>query len=1073
MISHNNRSQTNNAKQPFLLLLLLAVVVGTAPASWATGVIDTIVGGANGDGLPAAVAKIAPEGMDRDSSGNFYIADSGGNRIRRIDASTNIITTIAGNGTAGFSGDNGPATAAMLNSPSGLVVDTAGNVYFSDETNHRVRRIDGHSGIITTFAGNGSTTFNSDGIPATSASLYYPEGLALLPDGSLLIADSQHFRIRKVSTNGIITTVAGAGNSFVPLGDNGPATSALLSNPVDVGTDTQGNFYIADAGICRIRRVDAVTQIITTVAGGAGGGATICSDAGDNGPAINADINGPSRIAVTTRHIYIAEQSKRVRDLDLTTGMITTNAGTGSTGSSGDGGLATHATFTDISGVWADDLGNIRIADAGARNVRLVNATGIIDTIVGGANGDGLPAEEAVLAPQGMDWDAHGNLYIVDTTGNCIRRIDAVTNIITTIAGTGAAGFGGDNGPAIAATLNNPTAIAVDSAGNLYVSDERNHRVRRVDGRSGVITTFAGNGSSTYNGDGIAATAASLYYPEGLALVPDGSLLIADSDHLRVRKVSPSGIISTVAGTGNSFGPANLGDGGPATSAVLVYPVDVTVDSAGNFYITDATTCIVWRVDATTRIISRIAGGAGSGSSICAYRGDGGPALLASLNNPQSAVVDSNGIVYIAEPQAPRVRAVDPTTGVITTAAGTGVSSYSGDGGDPTRATFVHLGGLLLDTSNSLYIADRDGGNVRRILWSGTLASPTPTRTPSPLPTSTAVLPTATRTPTSTPTSTPPRTPTPIVGVSGRVLYYSNGAAVSNATLQLTAPLLGTVAQTQSDTSGQYSLSGLNVGSFSLRAQKTGDLSAGISALDAVYVLEALSGTRTLSSAQMLACDVTGNGSLSSLDASVILQYKSGLIPTLPVAQTCASDWAFVPAPQSAPIQTIAPLMRPGSCQAGAVTFNPLAGLTAGIDFSAVLFGDCTGNWQPGAGAGAALSAFGMYTPKTASAGHLGRVRRHGRRISVPLYVQADGGFQSLDAQFTYDPTVLSAVRVRLSGTTQGALMAANTTIPGQVVIALASATRLPAGQVLSLEFNSANARLTSNSIQIAHVAAN
>ena len=1136
------------------LVGLLAVAHGTALPTLAavpsTAVIDTVVGGANGDGLPAAVAKISPQGMGWDAGGNLYIADGAGNRIRRIEASTNIITTIAGNGIAGFSGDNGPASDATLNSPSGLAVDRDGNIYFSDERNHRVRRIDSRSGLITTFAGNGTTTFNGDGSPATTASLSYPEGLGLLPDGSLLIADSAHSRVRKVSPSGLITTAAGTGSSFDSLGDGGLATSGMLLSPVDIAVDARGNFYIADSQACRIRRVDATTQVITTVAGGAGSAASICSYTGDNGPASAADLEGPTRIAVTTRYLYVAEgstQAPRVRDVDLTTGIIATVVGTGTSGDGGDGGPATQATLTNITGLLVDSLG-LRIADSGARNVRLVNASGVIDTIAGGANGDGLPAEEATLAPQGMDWDGSRNLYIVDTAGNCVRRVDAVTGIITTMAGNGTAGFSGDNGPALVATLNSPTGIAVDSIGNVYVADERNHRVRRIDGRSGLITTFAGNGTATYNGDNLAATAASLYYPQGLALLPDGSLLIADSGNLRVRKVNPSGIITTVAGKGSSFG--SLGDGGPATSAVLVYPIELAVDAAANFYITDASTCRIRRVDATTQVITTVAGGAGSGSGICAYRGDNGLATAASLNSPGPIAVDSTGILYISEPPAPRVRAVDPNTGIIKTIAGTGVSSSSGDGGDPAQATFIYIGGLLLDAWNNLYVADAGAGNVRYIQWPQTLATPTsvatpvqtatftpsptstptatptltstptptktPTLTPSPTSTPTATptltsTPTPTKTPTFTPspTSTPTamptltstRTPTrtstpyptntlpptstatgtptvppqptatPVAGIAGQVLYYSNGASVSGTTLELTDPLVSSIplGQAQTDAAGQYAFTGLSVGTLTVRAEKTGDLGAGISALDAVYILEALSGSRALSPAQILACDVTGNGSLSVLDASMILQYKSGLITSLPVAQACASDWAFLPVQSStSAFQPVQPQMLTGSCQAGAEAFSPLVGISSGVDFAAVLFGDCTGNWQPSV---AATMVSGLSTPALRSAPSVwvGRAWRHGRRIGIPLYVRRDGGFQGLDVQVSYDPAVLNARGVRRTGTTQGTAMAANTATPGQMIISLASATRLPAGQALSLEFTATQPHVSTGSIHVSH----
>src|SRR5579862_5267564 len=707
--------------------------------------------------------------------------------------------------------------------------------------------------------------------------------------------------------------------------------------------------------------------------------------------------------------------------------------------------------------------------------------TGTIDTVIGGSDGDGLPADVAKIDPQEIAFDANGNVLIADGAGNRIRRIDGGSWVITTIAGTGSPGFGGDNSLAVNATLDLPTGLVVDSNGDIYFSDERNHRVRRIDARTGVITTVAGNGTgSSYDttvGDGGPATNATVYYPEGLAFLPDGSLLIADSGHARVRTVATNGIITTVAGTGSSFG--SLGDNGPAVNALLTYPRDVTTDAAGNYYITDGGMCRVRRVDATTQIITTVAG-----SGTCAFGGDGGLATAATLNTPLRAVIDANGYLYIGEPHAPRVRCVDPTTGFINTVAGTGFALGSGDGGSAAQATFGSISSLLLSGSD-LYVGDDVVGSVRYIQWSMTqpaptatltLVPPTPTRTPTRSPTSPpASIPTRTptwtpiptrtsmRPPTSTPTKTVPRaTATPIVGIGGQVLYYSNSLPVGSALMQLTNP----PTQTQTDLNGQYTFAGLSIGSTSVWAHKAGDVGDGVSALDAVYILESLSGSRTLSAAQQIACDVTGNGSLSTLDASMILQYKTGVMSSFPVAQTCNSDWTFLPLAQSSlTVQVTQPVIQTGVCQPGKVTFSPLAGIVSSVNFSAILFGDCTGNWQS-SGTGALTRA--LSAPANNTVG-LGRPQRHGRRVRVPLVVQAAGGFQGLDVQLSYDSAALKAVDVRTAPGAQGALMAANTSVPGAIVISLASAARLPAGPVLALEFTATHAPVATASIHVTH----
>jgi len=346
-----------------------------------------------------------------------------------------------------------------------------------------------------------------------------------------------------------------------------------------------------------------------------------------------------------------------------------------------------------------------------------------ITTVVGkfpvsSGTGDGLQANSAKIDPQSLVRDRLGNSFISDGAGNRIRRVDAVTNVITTIAGSGAAGFGGDGGPAIAATLNFPTGIALDTQGNVYFSDYRNHRVRRIDHSTGIITTVAGNGSTTYNGDGIAAASASLAYPNGLTFLADGSLLIADSFHLRVRRVfqgsNPSlpPSIETVAGTGSSLTPP--GDA-LATQALLVSPVDVHVDGAGNYFITDQQLCRIFRVEHATKVMVTVAGGAGTGSRVCSVGHMDVSATSTTLSQPSRGVIDLLGNLYILEPFS--IRVVSALTGIISSVANPGlVIGSTGDGGLPIDASFTFLAGLYVDpSSGDLYISDSGAGNVRRI----------------------------------------------------------------------------------------------------------------------------------------------------------------------------------------------------------------------------------------------------------------------------------------------------------------------------------------------------------------------
>ncbi len=336
----------------------------------------------------------------------------------------------------------------------------------------------------------------------------------------------------------LIETIAGGGSA---LGDNGPAASAQLNFPAGAVLDGAGNLYIADASNHRVRRVDTA-GVITTVAGGVGSGGGY---SGDGGQAAAAEIHLPQGVALDgAGNLYIADRNNhRVRRVD-TAGVITTVAGTGANSYGGDSGQAAAAQINAPSGVAADASGNLYIADTLNSRIRKVDAaTGIISTVAGtGANsygGDGGAATSAQIQyPYGVAVDGAGNLYIADTFNNRIRKVDAATGIISTVAGTGANSYGGDGGAATAAHMDNPYGVALDGLGNLYIADTNNHRVRKID-TAGVITTVAGTaGPGGYSGDGGAATAAELNTPRSMALDGLGNLYIADANNHRVRKVT-------------------------------------------------------------------------------------------------------------------------------------------------------------------------------------------------------------------------------------------------------------------------------------------------------------------------------------------------------------------------------------------------------------------------------------------------------------------------------------------------------------------------------------------------------
>jgi trimeric autotransporter adhesin len=550
------------------------------------GIINTVAGDGvfnfAGDGGPAASAELrGPRSVAADSSGNLFIADASNVRIRKID-STGVINTVAGVGIAGFGGDGVPATNAQIGVPEGIAVDRSGNLFIAEPGNARVREVTA-DGTINTIAGTGTPGFSGDGGPATSAQLNLPYGVAIDGSGNILISDLNNGRIRQVNTSGIISTVAGSATRGF-AGDGGPATSAQMVSPFRVAVDEGGNLLIADGSNQRVRKV-TTAGIITTVAGNGTAGFS-----GDGGIATSAQLNTPYGVSLDAGgNLFVADlNNNRVRTVNAA-GVITTLAGTGTAGNGGDSGPAARAQLRSPSDVLVDPSGNVFIADSTNFKIRKITPAGGISTVAGsgtsGFSGDNGAAIAAQFnRPMGLAMDAAGSLYIADLNNQRIRKLTPDGRVIT-IAGNGTAGLSGDGGPATSAQLNTPYGVAIDASGNLFIADTNNHCIRKVT-PAGVISTIVGMGGiAGFSGDGGQALYAQLNAPAGVAVDLAGNLFIADTNNSRIRMVNVAGIITTIAGTGaNGF----RGDGGPANSAWLSQPRHLTVDPAGNLFIVDA-----------------------------------------------------------------------------------------------------------------------------------------------------------------------------------------------------------------------------------------------------------------------------------------------------------------------------------------------------------------------------------------------------------------------------------------------------------------------------------------------------
>ena len=421
-----------------------------------------------------------------------------------------IITTVAGNGVLGHTGDGYPATAAEISEPYAVKFDKAGNLYISESVPCTIRKIT-PSGIITTIAGNGSCGYNGDGIPATTAQLSYPGGIAFDSIGNLFLTDgNSNGRVRKVDmTTGIITTIAGTGVAGFS-GDGGLADTAKLDDPYDVCFDRFGNLYIADLDNNRIRKVN---------------------------PA----------------------------------GIITTVAGNGSTIFSGAGGMATAAGISGVTGLCTDTIGNLYLADRFASRVLKVDTTGILTVIAGDglgySTGDGGPATAAQLNADRIVFDDTGNLYISSIYKFCVRKIDT-HGIIHTIVGIDTtAGYGGDGGQADTAKLDDPAGIGFDLCGNLYIADELNNRIRKV--------TFNSSCSGTLNVDVINTNLTMSLYPNPAF----NELTISSSN--KIAQITISNLIGQVAASRDGLTPSLSKGAGGVTQA----RVDVSVLPPGVYVV--------------------------------------------------------------------------------------------------------------------------------------------------------------------------------------------------------------------------------------------------------------------------------------------------------------------------------------------------------------------------------------------------------------------------------------------------------------------------------------------------------
>ena len=576
------------------------------------------------------------------NQGQLLITDISNVRLRYITTDP-FIQTIAGTGQLGFSGDGGPALAATFSTPLGTLATSYGStIYLADSDNQRIRILTGST--ISTFAGTGAAGATGDGGPAAAATLGGPYALAIDASQNILFTDLSNCAVRKIGLDGTIQRIAGTYARGYG-GDGGPATAALLSYPTGITVDPFNAIYICDTGNSRVRRIDPGTQNITTVAGNG-----VAAFGGDGGLATLANLSSPTGVASDSAgNLYIADRDNQcIRFVSKANGKIATVAGQPRRpGYSGDYSFATFALLNTPTDVIYDSVTQYYyIADSGNSVVRYVDSSRkIIYANVGNGSpisaGDGGPPGAAVFGNiTSVATDSQDNIYISDGLANRIRQINSARSTIQTVVGTGVGGFNGDGGLATAAQISSPQTVVVDSTGALYFTDMLNQRVRRVDGSTGAIQTLAGTGAAAYDGDNKSSITASLNFPAALTRGPDGSLYVGDTSSFRIRTLAPDGFIRPFAGCGVDGVLAS----GQTLASTTFGRINGLAYTSSLLYATDATTSAIWSFNAAQGLVRNA-----SAVSTPAYLGDAGPLSNAFFNQPTGIISDTSGNLVICD----------------------------------------------------------------------------------------------------------------------------------------------------------------------------------------------------------------------------------------------------------------------------------------------------------------------------------------------------------------------------------------------------------------------------------------
>src|ERR1043166_5434592 len=690
-LTTNLRSAAGFASLAFVYAFLLAGSLA-AQSVYTPYTFTTLAGAArigSDDGTGSAARFLYPSGVATDSSGNVYVADTENHTIRKITPA-GVVTTLAG--MVGIIGStDGAGSAAGFDCPSGVATDSSGNVYVADTHNRTIRKITA-AGVVTTLAGLAGNIGCDDGT-GSAARFELPSGVATDSSGNVYVADTHNSTIRKITPAGVVTTLAGLAG--ITGSDDGTGSAARFNWPSGVATDTSGNVYVADGRNHTIRKITPA-GVVTTLAGLAG------SSGSADGTGSAARFYGPSGVATdSSGTVYVADSGNHTIRKITPAGVVTTLAGLAGSSGSADG-TGNEAQVDHPSGVATDSSSNVYVADYGNNTIRKITPAGVVTTLAGLAvypgSADGTSSAARFLFPYSVATDSSFNVYVADQENQTIRKI-APAGVVTTLAGL-AGTVGSADGTGSAARFSGPAGVATDSSGNVYVADGGNRTIRKITA-AGVVTTLAGLAGNSGSAHGTGRDA-RFALPYGVATDSSGNVYVADNVNYTIRKITPAGVVTTLAGLARSGGSAD----GTGSAARFILPTSVATDSSGNVYVADYGNNTIRKIT-SAGVVTTLAGLAGNHPGTA-----DGTGSAARFNGPYGVATDPSGNVYVADFFNDTIRKITPA-GVVKTLAGLAGNIGSADG-TGSAARFYRPQGVATDSSGNVYVADTENNTIRK-----------------------------------------------------------------------------------------------------------------------------------------------------------------------------------------------------------------------------------------------------------------------------------------------------------------------------------------------------------------------